>query len=134
MQGFPAAHCRVLAVELDGKDGFVVLDTGPTAYRYLYGGTVKRVEGGWTGGIDGNGAVGWTLTDWEREVGVVALWDEAPPGAGAVRVAWQAGEREAPVRNGVYLVTWWRVPNPQGLWPLVTAFYIDGQWVPAVGG
>lgn len=91
MQGFPAAHCRVLAVELDGKDGFVVLDTGPAEYRYLYGGTVERVEGGWTGGIDGNGgAAGWTLTDREREVGVVALWDEAPAGADAVRVTWRS--------------------------------------------
>jgi hypothetical protein len=66
MEGFPAAHCRVLAVDLNGEDGFVVLDTGPEDYRYLYGGTVKRVDGGWVGGCDGNGgAVGSTLTDRE---------------------------------------------------------------------
>ena len=132
MQGFPAAHCRVLAVDLDGKDGFVVLDTGPADYRYLYGGTVEYVEGGWVGGCDGNGgAVGWTLTDSERDVGVVALWDDAPPDA--VRVAWRGQEREAPVRNGVYLVTWWREPDPMNAWPHVIAFRSGGQWVPRTG-
>jgi hypothetical protein len=132
MKGFPAAHCRVLAVTLDGEDGFVVLDTGPADYRYLYGGTVKRVDGGWRGGIDSNGgAVGWTVTDPERELGVVAAWDEAPRGADAVRVAWRAEEREAPVENGVYLATWWREPSPEDEWPRVTAFRIDGRWVPA---
>jgi len=132
MQGFPAAHCRVLAVAVDGDDAFVVLDTGPAQYRYLYGGTVKRIGGGWHPGIDGNGgAVGWTLTDDARELGVVAFWDEAPPGADAVRVAWGSEEREAPVRSGVYLVTWWRAPNPAGPWPRVAAFRIGGRWVAA---
>jgi len=28
MQGFPAGHCRVVAVSVDGDDGFVVRDTG----------------------------------------------------------------------------------------------------------
>jgi hypothetical protein len=132
MEGFPAAHCRVLAVEVDGKDGFVVLDTGPAEYRYLYSGTVERVEGGWIGGIDSNGGgVRWTLTDGERDLGVVALSDEAPPGADAVRVTWRGHERQAPVRNGVYLVTWWREPYPEGAWPQVTAFRIGGRWVAA---
>ena len=87
MQGFPPAYCRVLAVEVNGNDGFVLLDTGPAEYRYLYGGTVERLAGGWCGGIDSNGAgVGWTLTDDHAEVGVVAACGEAPsPAAAAVR-------------------------------------------------
>ncbi len=133
MQGFPVAHCRVLAVDLSGEDGFAVLDTGPEDYRYLYAGTVKCVDGGWVGGSDGNGGtVGWTLTDREREVGVVALWDEAPPGADAVRVVWRGEVREAPVRDGVYLVTWWREPDPKDARPRVASFRIGGRWVPAV--
>ena len=55
MDGFPTEHCRVLAVDADGDDAFVVLDTGPTEYRYLYSGTVERVGDGWIGGIDSNG-------------------------------------------------------------------------------
>lgn len=134
MQGFPAAHCRVVAVSVDGDDGFVVLDTGPATYRYLYGGTVQRVAGGWRDAISSNGgAVGWTLTDEARDLGVVAIWDEAPPGADAVRAAWGAEEREAPVQDGVYLVTWWRVPYPEGPLPRVTAFRIGGRWVAAAG-
>jgi hypothetical protein len=134
MQGFPPAHCRVLAVAVDGKDGFVVLDTGPAEYTYLYSGAVERVEGGWIGGSDGNGGgLRWTLTDAERELGVVALCDEAPPGVDAVRVTWRGERREAPVRNGVYLVVWWREPCPQGSWPRVTELRVHGRWVAAPG-
>ena len=130
MEGFPTAHCRVLAVEVDGKDGFVLLDTGPSEYRYLYGGTVERLAGGWRGGIDSNGGgIGWTLTDDARDVGVVSARGEAPDGADAVRVEWRGESRESPVRNGVYLVTWWREPWPEDDWPEVTAFRIDGDWV-----
>lgn len=132
MAGFPAAHCRVLAVDLDGKDAFVVLDTGPAGYRYLYGGTVERTEGGWVGGCDGNGgAVGWTLTDSDRRLGVVALWDDAPPGADAVRVKWRDDERDEAVRNGVYLVTWSRETDPKLSLPRVIAFRVGGRWLPA---
>src|SRR5688572_7795194 len=102
MHGFPPEHCRVLAAEVNGRFGFVVLDTGPAEYRYLYGGTVEQVEGAWSSGIDGNGTMGWTVTDSDRGVGVLAVWDEAPPGAEAVSVSWRGGAREIPVQNGVY--------------------------------
>jgi hypothetical protein len=127
MEGFPAAHCRVLAVDVDGKDGFVLLDTGPAEYVYLYGGTVERLAGGWCGGIDSNGGgVGWTHTD--EDVGVVAACGEAPPNATAVRVEWRGESREALVQNGVYLFTWWRQSYPDGDLPQVTAFQFDNAW------
>ena len=185
MEGYPPGGCRVLAVAVDGKDGFVVLDTGPAGRRYLYGGTVERVEGGWRPGIDGNGgAVGWTHTGPEEDVGVVAVWDEAPAGADMVRVAWRgkvhealdragielnyntvpfdprkpfdpSGIRigtpaatsrgmgsadmvrvawrgrvhEAPVTDGVFLLTWFREPCPEDRdWPTVIAFRVGGRW------
>jgi len=130
MEGFPAAYCRVLAVEVDGKDGFVLLDTGPAEYVYLYGGTVERLPGGWCSGIDSNGGgVGWTRTD-DEDVGVVAACGEAPSTATAARVEWRGESREALVRNGVYLVTWWRQPYPDDDWPQVTAFRFDNDWLP----
>lgn len=46
MAGFPAAHCRVVASAVHGDDAFIVLDTGAAPYRYLYGGTARRDEGG----------------------------------------------------------------------------------------
>ena len=135
MEGFPPAHCRVVASAVDGDDAFVVLDTGSAGRPYLYGGTVQRGASGWQGGIDGSGgAVGWTVTDTARELGVVALWDEAPSDADAVRVRWGRDERQVPVRHGVFLATWWRQPYPEGRpWPQVVAFRIGGHWVNVVG-
>jgi hypothetical protein len=132
MGGFPAAHCRVLAIAVHGDYAFAVLDTGPAEYRYLYTGTVERDDGGWHACFDGNGGgCGWTITDMESGLGVVACRDEAPAGADAVRVAWRSEEREVPVQNGVYLVTWWDEPCPDGPFPEVVAFRVGGRWMPA---
>jgi hypothetical protein len=133
MLGFPPEHCRVLAIDVDGDDAFFVLDTGPAEYRYLYSGTVRRVGDGWISSIDGNGGgVCWTRTDDARELGVVALSDEAPSDSDAVRVSWRGRERESLVRNGVYLVTWWQEPFPEDSWPAVVAFRIADRWVDAI--
>jgi hypothetical protein len=129
MDGFPAAHCKVLAVDVDGQDGFVVLDTGPIQYRYLYSGTVKRTSDGWQSWSDSNGGgMRWSATDLEAEIGVVAVCDEAPPDANAARVEWRREVRETPKRNGVYLVTWFREPFPEAPWPRVTAFHTSEGW------
>jgi hypothetical protein len=133
MLGFPPEHCRVLAIDVDGNDAFVVLDTGPAEYRYLYCGTVRRTGDGWSGGTDSNGGgVCWTRTDDARDLGVIALSDEAPSDSDAVRVSWRGRERESLVRNGVYLVTWWRELFPEGAWPAVVAFRIAGRWVDGI--
>jgi hypothetical protein len=50
-----------------------------------------------------------------------------------VRVEWHGEAREAPVRNGVYLVTWWREPWPGDAWPRVTAFRVGSRWVASAG-
>ena len=135
MHGFPSAHCRVLAVEVDGNDGFVLLDTGPADYRYLYAGTVARMPGGWRGGTDSNGGgTRWTRTDDENEVGVVAVYGEAPAAAIEVRVEWRGETRQALVQNGVYVVTWWREPFPEQSWPVVTDFRIGDVWTPPPQG
>ena len=130
MVGYPPGVCRVLAVAVEGRDGFVVLDTGPAGRPYLYGGTVERVEGGWVGGSDGNGgAIGWTHTGPEEDIGVLAVWDEAPPDADMVRVAWRGKLHEAPVRNGAFLLTWFREPYPgDDSWPTVVEFRVNGRW------
>lgn len=131
MAGLPPAHCRVVASASEGADGFVVLDTGPPEYRYLYAVSVERQDGGWAEGSSGN-AVGWTATDRDRELGTLAAWDEAPADADRVRVAFGGEVREAPVANGVYLVAWWRVPCPADDWPRAVAFRVGDAWV-AVG-
>jgi hypothetical protein len=129
MFGFPAAYCKILAVDVDGDDGFVVLDAGPGGYRYLYSGTVKRTPDGWQGGSDSNGGgMRWSATHAEAEIGVVAVCDEAPPDADAARVEWRGEVRETPIRNGVYLVTWFREPFPESPWPRVTGFHMREGW------
>jgi hypothetical protein len=129
LDGFPAAHCRVVAALADGDDAYVVLDAGPAGRPYPYGVSASRRAGGWLPGASGNGP-GWTLTDRERELGTATVWGEAPDGADRVRAALDDDLREAPVAGGVYLVAWWRVPGPAGTGPRVEAFRIRGRWVP----
>jgi hypothetical protein len=130
MEGFSAAHVRVVASARDGDHAFVVLDTGVTGAPYLYGGTVHRIAGRWHGGSDSNGgAVSWSRTDEAGEVGVVALWDEARPGANAVRVRWRGAEREVPVQFGVFLAVWWREPWPEDEWPALVAIRVNDRWI-----
>jgi hypothetical protein len=132
MEGFPAANCRVIAAAVDGDDGYVMLDTGPPEYSYLYVGAVKRLAGGWCGLTDSNGGrIGWTLTDEDHNLGVVHVCDEAPRNADAVQISWRGEQRDVPVQNGVYLTAWWREPYPDGEWPQVTAFRAGGRWIPA---
>jgi hypothetical protein len=132
MDGFPAEHCRVLAVDVDGDDAFVMLDTGPADYLYLYGGTVFRDSDGWHSGGDSNGVgIGWRRTVADTGLGVVHASGEAPLGADAVRIAWRGTEREGAIRNGIYLMTWWREPYDEAPGPCVLGFRIDGKWTPA---
>jgi hypothetical protein len=128
LDDFPAAHCRVVASAVEGDDGYVLLDTNPGGGGYLYGVNVHRTDGRWWHGSDGNGP-GWTLTDDERDAGTLAAWGEAPRDAERVRVEWDGHVREASVLDGVYLVTWWRVPCPN-LFPRVAGFRVHGEWVP----
>lgn len=96
MERSPAAYCRVLAVAVDGDDGFVMLDTGPRECRYLYGGSVKRLAGGWCGLSDSNGGgTGWTRTDPDHDLGVVHICNEAPADADIVCVSWRGELRFA---------------------------------------
>lgn len=133
LDGFPAAHCRVVAALSAGDDAYVLLDTGPAGHPYLYGGCVHRRGGGWVDGTSGNGP-GWTLTDAEGELGTLAGWGEAPEGADRVRASFGGETREEPVSDGFYLVAWWRVPCPDYAAPRVEAFRIGGRWVPAPRG
>lgn len=129
MSGFSAKYCRVVATEVDGDDAYVVIDTGSDGFSYLDGGTVHRDEDGWRDGVGGNGD-GWIAIDVERELGVLAVWDEAPAACSAVRVQWRDEVRQVPVQNGAYLTAWWGVPCPDDSWPRVTAMCIGGVWVP----
>jgi hypothetical protein len=132
MAGFPTANCRVLASVTEGDAAYVVMDTGPVEYRYLYGGTAERVEGGWIDGTSGNGpGAGWTRTDREGELGVAYIYDEAPEGVDRVRVAFGTELHEAAVINGIYLAAWWRVPSNDARTPVTAAFRVAGEWMPA---
>lgn len=131
MTGFPGAHCRVAASAIDEDDAYVVLDTGPAGYRYLYGLSAVREADGWRDGTGGNGpAAGWVLADAARELGTAYVYGEAPAGATRVRATLGGDVREAAVAGGIYLVTWWRVPGDAPP-PALAAFEIGGAWMPA---
>lgn len=127
LDGFPAAHARVVACATAGDDAYVLLDTGPAEQPYLYGSCLTRDDDGWREVASGNGP-GWTLTDPERELGTAVVWDEAPEGADRVRAVLHGQVWEAGVSNGVYLVAWWRVPADHH--PQIEAFRIHGRWIP----
>jgi len=129
MSGFPPAHCRVVAAAAEGDDGVVVLDTGAPGQPYLYAVAVWRDADGWHEGSSGN-ALGWTLTDHERELGTLAEWDYAPPGAEQVRIAFRGEVREVPAADGAYLTAWWRLPCPEDDWPRLVAVRRAGTWSP----
>jgi hypothetical protein len=64
----------------------------------------------------------------EEDLGTLALWDEAPADADAIRVEFRGQIREEIVREGAYLVTWWDIPCDELADPRVLAFRIGGVW------
>ena len=127
MVGFPPDHCRVLASHTEGDEAFVLLDTGSVGQRYLYGVSCIRRAGRWYESSSGNGS-GWSSSEADQDLGTWSLWDEAPTGADRVRVEFSGESSEHPIDAGVYLVVWFRRPVRPA--PRVTAFRINGTWVP----
>jgi hypothetical protein len=134
LDGFPDARCRVAATLVSGDDAYVLLATGEPGYPYLYGSCVARENGGWRERTSSNGP-GWTCSGGQNDnLGTLVTWDVAPEGADQVRVSFGGETHIVPVTNGVYLTAWWRVPCPEGAYPRVEAFHIQGRWIPAVDG
>ena len=131
LQGYsPAASCRVVACRVHGDIAYVLLDTHAEGRPYLYGINCYREDGVWHESTSGNGG-GWSLMHDIDGLGTLALWDEAPPGADALRAEFQGEVREEEIRNGAYLVTWFDVPCPEGARPTIQAFRVGGLWKPA---
>jgi hypothetical protein len=126
MTGFPAAQCRVVASEISGDDAYVLLDTGSPGHPYLYGCSCSKKDGRWFDGLSSNGP-SWSPMSDDSEVGGLSFWGDAPAGAEMVRVSVDGATVEAPVREGVYFLIWWRVPFPID-WPRVAAFRRNGVW------
>src|SRR5262245_16956690 len=124
---FPEKHCRLMAVREHGDFAVALFDTRPTAEPYLYEVHYERQDGRWSEGGSSNGS-GWHSLDPESGLGVVTGWDEAPEGADKVRAELAGHLAEENVTDGIYLFVWWDVPAPSHA--EVTAFRINGQWVP----
>jgi hypothetical protein len=126
LDGFPPGT-RVVASAAEGDDAYVLLDTGTDGHAYLYGACVRREGDGWIEGSSGNGP-GWSVTD--GDLGTATVWgDDAPAGADLVRASCGGDTREAPVRDGIYFIAWWRVPHTADA--RVDAFRVAGEWIPA---
>lgn len=133
LEGFPDAHCRIVAARVSEDAAYVLLDSGPSGQPHLYGSSLVRRNGGWAMTASSNGP-SWTSTGEEGEFGTLVHWDLAPDGADQVLVSVRGETRIEPVTNGVYLAAWWRVPCPDLTYPRVEAFRIQGRWIPAVHG
>ncbi len=130
MEGFPPKHCRVVAARIEGDEAYVLLNTGSDR-PYLYGCNCFRREGRWFESGSGN-APSWHASVDDPDVGVLSLWDDAPPGADRVRAEYRGTVFEAPVTDGVYLFAWFRQPQIHGApseWPREIAFRVAGEWV-----
>ena len=109
--------------------GYGLFDTGPIGQPYLYGVNYERRDGKWSEGSSGNGP-GWSQVGPVDGLGTWTVWDEAPPGADAVRSEFNGHLSEEPVTAGFYLAAWWEVPCEDDSSPRVTAFRINGEWIP----
>ena len=126
--GFPA-ECRIVATRMRGEAAYVLLDTGSAGQPYLYGVTCERREGRWSPGSSGNGP-GWSQVGADKELGTLTMWGEAPVGADRIRVEFEGDVHEETVSGGVYLAAWWNVPSRKESSARVSAFRIDGKWIP----
>jgi len=120
MEGFPPQYCRVIASRVRGDLAYVLLDTHPEGWRYLYGSHCYRQNGKW-GEISSSNGGGWHQAGDDPDVGTFALWGEAPPGAIAARVRFAEEITEEPLTDGVYLVVRWAVPSDVE-WPGLIGF------------
>ena len=126
---FPTECCRLIALLEHDNAGYGLFDTGPIGQPYLYGVNYERRDGVWSEGTSGNGP-GWSQVGPDDGLGTWTVWDEAPPGADAVRLEFDGEGREEAVTTGFYLAAWWGVPCKDDVSPHVTAFRINGEWVP----
>ena len=60
----------------------------------------------------------------------MTMWGEAPVGADRIRVEFEGDVHEETVSRGVYLAAWWNVPSRKESSARVSAFRIDGKWIP----
>jgi hypothetical protein len=131
MEGFPPAHCRVVASRVSGDYAYVLLNTGSRSQPYLYGANCICEHGRWFEQGSSN-SPGWQGADDPPYLGNLSFWGDAPQGAHAVRVIFEDQTVEESVVDGAYLLVWWQVPRPSE-WPRVSAFRIDGVWTPQPG-
>jgi hypothetical protein len=112
-----------------GDVAYVLFDTGPPEYRYLYGVNYERQDGKWTEGTSGNGP-GWSAVGPTPGLGTLTVWGEAPAGSDRARGTFGETPSEVPIEDGVYLLIWWDVPDTADLWSSrQLSFRINGDWV-----
>ena len=117
----------MLAIREHGDYAVALFDTHPIGEPYLYEVHYQRERGSWVEGNSGNGP-GWASIDPDSEIGVVTLWDEAPPDTDRVRAEFHGESFEEPIEQGIYMFVWWDVPCSTAH---ATAFRTKGAWVRA---
>lgn len=128
MSTFPPQYVHVVASCSDGRDAYVLLDTGSPGQPYLYGVNCHFRDGLWVEGGSGN-AGGWSRTDEHEPLGTISIWDEAPAGADLARVEFEGEIVEVPVVEGVFLTVFFRRPLTDSFSRNV-AFRPAGEWKP----
>ena len=126
LSGFPRDAVRVVASRQSADAAYVLLDTNPKGWRYLYGINCERVNRRWTEGSSGNGS-GWARL--EEDLGTLTLWEDVTSDADRARASFAGELFETAVEDGVYLFAWWNVPCPDDKWPRLEALRVRGEWL-----
>jgi len=132
MSTFPPQHVHVVASRSNGRDAYVLLDTGSPGHPYLYGVTCRCRDGRWGEGVSSNG-FGWSPTADDGSLGMWTHWSEAGPGVDCVRMELDGDVVDAPVSENSFLAVWFDRPHSADTGPRVVAFRQHGEWKPYEG-
>jgi len=97
---------RILAIREHGDQGYALAENSDKN-AFLLGVAYERARDGWTM-VQMATVPGWCPVSQSPLEGTVTSWGYAPPGADRVRVELGGEIAEDEVRNGVYLLIWWR--------------------------
>ncbi len=127
LNGFQGAPARVVASSAGEDDAYVLLDINATGCRSLYGVNCHRRAGVWEEGNTANGP-GWSQRSLDSPLGTLAFWGETLVNADRALIALNRDTVEVPVNEGVFLATWWSVPDGVFGFPFLAAVRVEGEW------
>ena len=118
-------NSSIITIRENGDEGFALAEMSGKK-PFLLGMLFHRTTNDWTI-VQMSTVPAWSALGQSRDEGIMPAWGYAPVGADRVRVEFAGEARDDEVRNGIYLLIWWRAPKSPD--PFVQAFRINGEWI-----